>query len=119
MNAFVFFFPGISFYLKHENLGLIDAKSPTASCWWNENLDSVNILVQQLSMGLQQRWLSASFDKKKKFFGFFIPEVQCVYIFKIPAKMKGGKMKSISDEVKLLDLLISPLARLQASGNLA
>lgn len=77
-------------------------------------------LVQQLSMGLQRGGYQFDLKKIKRFFVFFIPEVQCIFFF-TSAEMKGGEMKSILDEVKPWDLLgsSSPLARLQASGNLA
>lgn len=71
------------FYSKDENLGLIDVKSPTASCWWNENLDLVNTPRHSFS---SSQWdcsevvISLIWKKKYiKFFVFFITEVQCIF----------------------------------------
>lgn len=102
------------FHFKDENLGLIDVKSPTASCWWNENLDLVNTQTHSFS--------SSQWDCSKVVISLIWkknPEVQCFFL--TSAEMKGGEMKSILDEVKPWDLFVSssPLARLQASGNLA
>lgn len=69
---------------EKKNLLLIDVKSPTASCWWNENLDLVNTPTHSFS---SSQWdcsevvISLIWKKKKRFFVFFIPEVQCIYFF--------------------------------------
>lgn len=107
--------------MKKKKLLLIAVKSPTASCWWNENLDLVNTPTHSFS---SSQWdcseVVISLIWKKKSFSCSLFLRSNVF-FLTSAEMKGGEMKSILDEVKPWDLFVSssPLARLQASGNLA